>query len=216
MDAASRKQMLVALGAIVVITSSGFLVFRTLTRPEFNHKLQAAIGQVMAEETTRLLNGKGRVVVVTLDFKQFPALEAQFKAFKKGLRGNSKITVGKIVVISSEKKRQGGPGIGLSDADYLKLLETDANADIFVSFVGTPDPDDERVDKLKGQPVPKMVALTRARKDLKKLFRREVVQAAVVPRFEFPAPGSHDPSTPREWFDLSCQLLRPESRTKQE
>ena len=36
--------------------------------------------------------------------------------------------------------------------------------------------------------------------------------AAIVPRFQFPAPGSNKPSTVREWFDLTYQVIHADTK----
>jgi len=75
-----------------------------------------------------------------------------------------------------------------------------------VSFVGVPDPEDEDMSKLERKP-PRFIAFTRDLDKLPKLFKNRTLRVAIVPRYEFPAPGPENPKTPQEWFDKRFQIV---------
>ena len=202
----NRKQLVLAIGSLVVIIASSCWLASSFLRPKFNTKLHQGIGEVMAEETAKLLNGKGKVVVIIQDPKAAPVLQAQLKAFQRMI-GRKDILLADTVVVRAAQRKL-GPGMGLSVDQFLTVLEKHRQADAIVSFIGTPAPADPKIVALGKIEGPKIIAETRNRSNLKPLFRNQLLHAAIVPRFDFPAPGSKNPSTPREWFDLSYQVVR--------
>ena len=206
MIVARRKQLPVIATLIAVIAVSAWWITRNLIQPKFNVKLHQGIGQTMAEETEKLIAGKGAIVLITLASKQSPVLDVQVNAFQKAIHRHGGISVIETVTLNAAQKA--GPGQGLSVDEFLALLERPAKADAIVSFVGTPDPRDPKISNRGKTAGPKIVAETRTRGKIKTLFRNQLLHTAIVPRYEFPAPGTKNPSTPREWFDLSFQVVR--------
>jgi hypothetical protein len=76
-----------------------------------------------------------------------------------------------------------------------------------VSFVGLPKLDDGEFAAL-GDTVPPLFVYSRNAKKLGPLLNRQVLKAAIVPRFQFPAPGPEKPRTPKEWFVNQYQMIR--------
>src|SRR5262245_9552773 len=167
MPSGLRQQMLLIAGCILVIVTAGVWIIANLTRPAFNQKLQVGIGQVMAEETARLLKAKGRIVVVTLDPKACPPLKTQVDAFTGALKKGGRLAIVETVFLSVKEKRKAGPGMGLSDGDFIAILEKHSKPDAIVSFVGTPDPDDQKIVALGELSGVKVLAETRSRRKLK-------------------------------------------------
>ena len=208
MNSANRRQTLVVAALIVIILAAAFWIAAYVSRPAFNQKLHVGIGQVLAQETATLLGGKGRIVMVTFDPKKFPQLNTQVAAFRAALRKHGDLAIAETVVLPVKDKRKAGAGAGLSDSDFVTILEKHSKLDAIVSFIGVPDPEDAKIVALGKLNGPKVVAETKSRRKLKRLFKQQLLHTAIVPRFEFPAPGSKNPSTPREWFDLGFQVVR--------
>ena len=208
MNSANRRQTLVVAGLILIILAAAFWIAAYASRPAFNQKLHVGIGQVLAQETATLLSGKGRIVIVTFDPKKFPQLNTQVAAFTAALRKHGNFAIAETMLIAVKENRKAGPGAGLSDSDFVTILEKQSKLDAIVSFIGVPDPEDAKIVALGKQNGPKVVAETKSRRKLKRLFRQQLLHTAIVPRFEFPAPGLNNPSTPREWFDLGYQVVR--------
>ncbi len=101
------------------------------------------------------------------------------------------------------------PGSGLSAKRFLKIVRKNAGADAIVSFVGAPELSDEELAQMKS--VPKFIAEAHSPEKFTNLLEKKILLAAIVPRYEFPAPGPKKPATGRQWFDHYFQILRPES-----
>jgi hypothetical protein len=59
--------------------------------------------------------------------------------------------------------------------------------------------------------VPKFIAETHSPEKLVNLLQKKILLSAIVPRYEFPAPGPRKPQTERQWFDRYFQILSPET-----
>ena len=55
--------------------------------------------------------------------------------------------------------------------------------------------------------IPRFVAECRSPDKIKRLFEKDVMQVAIVSRFEFPAPGKHSPRKPSQWFEKRFQVV---------
>src|SRR5262245_32979840 len=110
----NRKQSALALGSLVVIAASMCWLSINFFRSKFNKKLHQGIGHVMAEETEKLLNGKGKVVVIIQDPKVSPVFEAQLRAFEKVLKRKGGISLAETVLVRAGARQKVGPGMGLS------------------------------------------------------------------------------------------------------
>jgi hypothetical protein len=67
MHTGNARQTLLAAGSILAIVISVLLMVSQSRQPKFNVALQEGLGQAIAEETARLLNNTGAVVLVTLN-----------------------------------------------------------------------------------------------------------------------------------------------------
>ena len=97
----------------------------------------AALGEVTAQETAKLLDNKGRIVVVTRDTSQSaaPGLEVQLKAFERTIK-QSGLTLAATEAARGETDFTDN---GLLRSDfYLNLLPKYPDAAAIVSFVVRP------------------------------------------------------------------------------
>jgi hypothetical protein len=168
---------------------------------------QRGLGQVMAERTVKLLESKEkkRIVVVTLDAND-PGTRAQMEAFERGLKQAGGIEILDTVKLDPSENPKYRSGDGLSARRFARLVDKYEDAEGLVSFVGVPDPADEEMKKLESKP-PRFIAFTRDLDKLPKLFKDRTLRVAIVPRYEFPAPGPENPKTPQEWFDRHFQIV---------
>ena len=81
--------------------------------------------------------------------------------------------------------------------------------DAIVSFVGAPELSDQDLAQLKTSP--KLIAEAHSPERLINLLDKKILVSAIVPRFEFPAPGPRKPETSRQWFDHYFQIVTSES-----
>jgi hypothetical protein len=202
------KQKLIALAAVLTILGSVLWIYRhEFGGPEFNVALQEVVGQVLAEQTSRLLPGGGRVVIITMEKGNAPELKAQLGAFEKALKSSHGLAIQETVTLDPGDNPKFRPGSGLSAKRFLKIVRKHPTAGAFVSFVGAPQLSDTELAQLKSAPT--LIAETHSPEKLLGLFEKKVLLAAVVPRFEFPAPGPRKPHTGRELFDYYFQVVAP-------
>ncbi|MBI4025395.1 MAG: hypothetical protein HY360_10480 [Verrucomicrobia bacterium] len=211
-----KKKPLVTWIAIVAIVGSLVSIFFTQCErpPKINMKPYLAIGQVMAEETSKLISNKGEIVVVVMDSKKFktPTIDAQLSTFQETLKKQGGIHVAATEAMSMEKMgMMHGPEMGMPGEMFLQILEKHPNVAAVVSFVGPPSLKDDEISKLP-QNIPKVVAFSSMGMGLKKLFEENVIQVAIVPRFDMkPQEHKKEPVTLRDWFDQYYSVVTAET-----
>ena len=204
------RQKLLLIGSVLAIALSAIWIYHyQFSSPGFNAPLHQAVGRVMADETTRILGAHGKIVVVTTETRTAPELKLQLEAFEKNLKLHNGIAVQDKVVLDPGENPKYRPGSGLSAKRFLKIARKHPGIDAVVSFVGAPPLSDEDLNQAKA--VPKLIAETHSPEKLVKLLDKKILVSAIVPRFEFPAPGPRKPSTGQEWFDRYFQVLTPDS-----
>lgn len=202
-----RRSAVVSLVAILVIAAStAWTWHRHFRRPPFETALHQGIGEALADRVRTALDGKGRILVVLLESGESPVLDAQWHAFQAALAGSPNIEITDRERIDSGQKSKYGPGTGLSASRLLRLVAKNRKVDAIVSFVGLPELEPKELEEL-GTRGPRLIAFTRNAKKLGPLLAAGRLEAAVVPRFEFPAPLQNPPRTPSEWFALRFQWI---------
>ncbi len=209
----SKKSLIVAVAILTIIASVVF-IFATQYQgtPKRDKKPYIAIGEVMAEETAKLLNNQGQVVVVDMDIRQWPMGKIQREAFQKILGKHQGITMAGTENVPMEKVYRSDPGMAFTSEMFFELLSKYPNISAIVSFLGAPVLQDEEIARL-GTNIPKIIVLSPIGTGLKKLLEGQVVQVAIVSRSESGLPSSKESETIREWFDRHYQVLSPESES---
>lgn len=204
----NRHPRLVSLIALLTIAGSCWITWRRHTAtPDFPVPLHQAVGHTLAAELTRAVAGPGDLLVITLRDSDSPILATQFDAMRQALERSGRLRIGKVVAIDPEKRNGYQPGAGLSAGKLCREIQKCPEAVAVVSLVGLPAIEDSDLKAL-GSHRPPLFAVCRDRRKLESLARHDWVHSAIVPRFEFPAPGSGTPRQPKEWFDRQFQLLR--------
>lgn len=204
LGSASQK-VLAALSVLVIIASAIWIYHTQFATKVENPILQAAVGDVLAEETVRLLPSNATILIVTMPAGEAPEIKAQLEAFEKQLKSTSTITIKDKIVLDTSDNPKYRPGAGLSAKRLLKIARKNKGADAIVSFVGAPELTDEEISELKA--FPKFFAEAHSPEKLKKMFDKNILQMAIVPRFKFPAPEPQKPETSRQWFDHYFQVI---------
>jgi hypothetical protein len=196
---------------LVAIAASALWIWRVQFSGAKQHlALHQSLGRIMAEETSRLMNSTGRVVLITIDEAGEPELKAQHDAFHGTLaRRFPQIHIKKIYKVESEDKKKYSFGAGLSGRRYVRIVNKNLSADAIVSFIGAPGLNDEEITQLKK--VPPFLAESRSAGKLKPLFEKKLIHAAITTRFQFPTPVKGAPRTPQEWFDQRFQIVTPDN-----
>jgi hypothetical protein len=203
-----QRTFLVPALCLAVIALAGWRIWWSQgQRTDLNVKLQQGIGERLAALAVDHLDGHGKLAVVTLEPGQSEELDLQFAAFQRALADHPAVTIEDIDHVDAEGEAKYGPGRGLSARRLQRMIGKYADADLFVSFIGAPDPDD-----LEEQPLPaghpRLLPAARNAKELYELIKLGLVRTAVVPRYEFPAPGPERPRTHAEWFDRHYQVVQ--------
>jgi hypothetical protein len=199
----------IAIGMISALAIAGAIaaIYFQTRPPGINVPLHRTMGEVLAEQAASITN-KGKIVVITIDGNAFPEIKAQMEGFEKALEKFPGLKLYRTVEVETEGKPKYGPGRGLSEERFLRIMNKySERAQIVISLIGSPELKEDQFEKVPKR-MPKFIAETRGRDELAALFAAGVIHAAVVPRFVFPAPVEK-PRTAREWFDNYWQVINP-------
>ncbi len=204
MESKTKKQLTVA-ASLLAIGASMFWMYQQYTEPNPSDFLHQEIGKVMAEETSRLLNHKGRIEVVAIDTPRAPELKIQLKSFEENLQKLGSVKIAKTEILDTKGQPKYRTGGGLSASRFLRILKKGERYDAIVSFVGAPNLSDEECAQV-GEKRPKFIAESLSVDNLGKLFQTNILDIAIVGRFQFPSPVIK-PKTPRDSFNKRFQIL---------
>ncbi len=208
-DLTMRKNKLITAVAAAVMLGSWlvlYLVFRI--HPPFDPIPHQALGEVIADETKKLVGPGGGVYLFLRDPDLFesPAVEAQQRALCRGLE-KAGIKVNATNYIKLDPLRVASIPAG----DYPLLIKRATEKDVVVSLLGLPgESRDPSTKTVVGDPAgPKVVALCTgpvpSQIDLPKAFQNGVVHVAVVDRFAAMRGPKGD--GPRQVFDSLYQVV---------
>jgi hypothetical protein len=203
------RKFLVAGCLLAIIASAVWVYHFEFGSSDTNLPLQQSVGQILAAETARVTGRPAKIVLVTVNAPGVPELKYQLEAFQTELKRIGGITVQDKVVLDPGDSQKYRAGAGLSSKHLLKIIRKHAGIDAIVSLVGVPEISDQ--DLAQAKSVPRIVAETHSPEKLVNLLEKKILVSAVVPRFEFPAPGPRKPKTGREWFDRYFQIITPDS-----
>lgn len=187
---------LVTLGSGLALTfclSSGF-------GPEEDPLPHRAAGRVLAEQTLSLLKPGGQVTVITRDtaFFENPAADILLTSFQKELH-KAGIKIDSIHALQIDPLRP----VAVPAGDFLQWIQRSAKGSVIVSLMGPPVFDPEHCRQLS-EIKPAIVAFcpgpSRDQVDLRSLFARGLLQAAVVSKRAVARPKNPQPSE-QEAFD---------------
>jgi hypothetical protein len=166
------------------------------------------LGTVTAEETARLVGGKGRILVMARDTgaAKNPSVEAELAAFQQTLRKRAGLSVvtERVRVAPMMMMATGG---GLPPDQFLKALETHPDIGAVVLFFGFPQLTEPELDTLKKTGV-KTVVVSSLRPGYKRLLEQQAIQVAIVRQANAASPAT-PARTVRERFDQEYTLLTP-------
>lgn len=194
----------------VIAASCAWIYFVQVRAVKFNVGLQQRIGEVLAEQTASVVGKKGKVVTIAIDTKEWPELKMQLQAFRATLKTLGDYELREYEMDTKDQPKY-GVGSGLSGRRYVRTVNKNTNADVFVSFIGAPKLSKEEMAELAIKP--RFIAESRSVDNLPKLFQQQLIDVAVVSRFQYPAPGPEKPSTPQEWFTKRFQVVTTHSVT---
>lgn len=197
-----------SIAVLVTIACAIWVYVREFASPDIDLKLHEAVGVALADQAHEVLGQAGKVLIVSMKDRNAPELKVQMQAFEKHLKVFGNITIQDRIFLDPGDNPKYRPGSGLSAKHYLKIVRKNKNLDLIVSFVGAPQLTPEELSQLQGMnKAPKLIAEAHSPERLLDMFDKKGLQAAIVPRYEFPAPGPRKPKTGREWFEQSYQVV---------
>jgi len=202
------KGMAVAVLAVLAAVIALYLAFAG--RPQkINLDTYEVLGAVTAEETAKLVDQKGRVLVLVRDTgaDKNPSVEGELKAFQGTLKRHAglDVIVERIQVPPMQMMSTGG---GLPTVQFFKALETHAKVDAVVLFFGFPPLTDLELASLKKTGV-KTVVVSSFRPGYQRLLERQAINLAIVPRPDTSVPVPQTQRTLRERFNQEYILMTP-------
>src|ERR1051326_7814287 len=146
------KNGFLAIGSAFIIPASAFLIFyQQVETPKHNVALHQRVGEVMAEQTARILERTGRILLITIPVGGQPELQTQLKAFRSTLKQLGDFHL-KEHELDTKDQPKYGIGTGLSSRRFVRTVKNNPDTDVLVSFVGAPHLSDEEVAELKHLP----------------------------------------------------------------
>ncbi len=191
-----KKPMVAGICLALIALSLLWIATRSCScAPSVGTKPSDALGTVVAEETAKLLQERGKVVVLAMKGRQV----AEVEAFEKRLKKFSGVSIAATEYFEVTSELPNVPG----DV-FVSLLKRYPQADAIVSFGGTPAFTADHVSALP-EKLPKIIAVSWSISGVRKLLETHILQMAVLPRLT--APPTKKPKTMRDWFDKYFQIF---------
>jgi len=201
----NSKSILTILFCVLAIAGSAVRIYwHEFKAPQHDVELNRRVGEIMAEQTSKVAGPKGKIVVITIPTSGLPELKTQLESFRVALKKLGTYDLREYEMDTKDQDKY-GVGTGLSGRRYARTANKNLDAAAVVSFVGAPHMHDEDIAELKK--VPKLIAEARSVDNLPKLFKKELISVAVASRFSFPAPGPTQAKTAQERFDKRFQIV---------
>ncbi|MCL5097162.1 MAG: hypothetical protein M1608_06490 [Candidatus Omnitrophica bacterium] len=203
------------LPVVLLVVLAAIIVARYAQRTHsvrLDLKPEQALGEVTAEETDKLLNHRGQILLITEEAAD-PLLEAQIEAFQTALKKTATLNLAAVERLKPldpllRTMNPGGPPY--LPEELLEAVKKHPQADAVVSFVGLPIGKTAELEAWK-QKGGKVVAIfnTSATRPINGAMERHLVDLAIVAREEAPAPDASPPRSARALFDRYYLVLRP-------
>ena len=199
---ANKKLINWIAGATTVGALGWLYLFFHRQPPPIDHALHEKVGQVLAAEAIKLLQPGARLIVIARDNQLFqvPAAAAQLDGFLGAVK-----TSGKVVSAMRLLKLDPLRIVSVPSGEFLDLMRQGRSNDVIVSFLGPPLLSDEQLARL-GAKRPHVLALCSGAMpmhvDLKEIFERRLLSAAVVSRPDAPAQASDRQRAFEQMFKL--------------
>ena len=202
------KDILIATVALTAVAAAIYYAFAGRAQ-RIDLDTYHVLGAVAAEETAKLVDNKGRLLVMARDTgaNKNPSVEAELSAFQQALksqRGMS-VLVEKVKISPGEMLATGG---GVPPEQFLRALETHSPLSAVVLFMAFPRLTDPELEVLKQSGVRTVVACA-LRPDDQRFLERQAINLAIVPRADSPPPGAPAPRTLRGRFDQEFIIITP-------
>ncbi|MBI3853652.1 MAG: hypothetical protein HY298_25695 [Verrucomicrobia bacterium] len=206
----NKKPLVVVLTVLAILGSATWIyVNRPGRLPKIQLDPYRALGEVAGEETTRLLNHQGQVVILARDNRAGvnPVEAAEVKAFSAALRKGG-------VGVAATERFSVPPAMAMFSGGaiprdrFLQILQAHPKAAALVLFAEFPMLDKPDLDLLKQSGI-KIVLISGNPPGCQDLLEAGVVHLAFVPRTDAPPQTSQPAATLRDWFNRYYVVLAP-------
>jgi len=199
---------------VAIIGVIGWLCFVNFGGPKMDLNIYTALGTITAEETARLIENKGEVVVISWGSGQrMPVADAQVKAFSETLKKYKEIQIAAPEKINFKPSQMMASGGAISPDELLKILKAHPTASAMVLFLAFPNISGEDL-KTDGKALAKFVVVSGYNPGYKRLLMDRVIQLAIVPQNER-TEDAKPPQSIRENFDRNYRVITAEQAASQ-
>ena len=209
----NKKQRVIKSICLVVIFACAISIYHTTCSggPKPSKLPIYEAGQMVADETLKLIGRKGNVVVIAMDNSYS---KPQLKAFRQTIEKQPGAEVTAVEYVAAGELAKGAMGSALSSETFLRLIQKHRNAAAIVSLVGPPVLSDQEIDKLDAK-IPKVVVFAPMGFGIRKLLEEQVVQVAIIPRITPPmapvTPGNTSTAAPPQGAGRSYEVVTTET-----
>jgi hypothetical protein len=198
----SKKTLLIS-SLVVVILGAWMWLYRSLSHRGIELDPYQELGEAAGRETAKLLQNRGRLVLVDAAFAEYkilaPINEAQIRHFKKAVRktGLKIVAIEKVPISPPTMSRT---GIFMQPGKISDIIARHSDVDAIVLFVGLANARDLVMDGAKKR-TPKLVLVSNYEAYYKELLEQRLIHLAIVPRPEEDA---------EQFVEKSFVILTPE------
>ncbi len=207
-----RARTLTSIGLVLAILGSLAWLYFTLRPKGLDLNPYEVLGGGAGNETARLLQNSGSVVLVDADFGIYkllaPTTEAAIKAFKKAMARTSMrlAAIEKVPIVPPSMTRN---GIFMQPGQLSGLIARHPQADAIILFVGLAGLGDlNGLGVSKGKP--KLVLVSNYESYVRSLVQKRVIELAIAPRAGVDPDQDAAIHSRQELFERHYEVLRPE------
>jgi ABC-type sugar transport system substrate-binding protein len=206
-----KSKALVVAFALASMALVLFIIRRQSSGPAINLRPSVAVGEVLAQQTARLLGDKGKMVVIGRASAKDgqSASSEQISSFRAAVARQGSPTI-----TATEWLPRPAPGTmdlgGVTAEQLLALIAKHPEADAFVVFAGMPPLSPALAERLTARSL-KVLAVCGYGATVRRWLEAQALAVAVVPRFGEPPPATSAPKTVQDWFEREFEMLTPQS-----
>lgn len=197
--------------AVVVIIAAALLFWRQSAGPRVNLQPSSAVGEVVVDELSRLLNGPGKVLIIT---RQIPgdgpnAAREQVASLTAALEHHASL---KLAATEWMPRLSAGMmDMGAITPEQLQeALQKHPDANAAVVVAGLPAFSQPLMGQLAARSL-KLASISGLSSNLRRWLEAKALAFAVVPRASDTPDAASSPKTARDWFQREFEIVTPET-----
>lgn len=206
------KTLVQVLVIVLLLGIAGAQVFRLFRGPHIDLSPYLALGTVAAEEASKLVGGRGGLVLVVPDTgpDRDPVLDAQVDAFRSALKSHRGVAVKAVEPVRLNPFLSMQTGGAIPPDQYVTLRRKHADAAGVVLFIAFPPLSEEEQESIGKGPTRVMV-ISAALPNYADLLQRGAFDLAIVSSSAGTEEAPAKAGSVREVFDRDYRILRREA-----